>query len=224
VRRAVVGLAIAAIATLGVGAGSASAASKVVASGAIQCALTGHAKVSPALVTGGTFTTVMKYKAMLSNCTGTNHAPAPAGITGGKVKGVLTLPSNNCTTAFTTFLESGVTNSFTVRWTGAGRYVSSVATIPADPGPQVRAFLALGDTTNATNAFTVGNAGPTATIGSFAGTNVGLVFGSFDQPGAQEHAACQPKTKGVRGSGGVKRLTFSPTAGIFGSYILFMND
>jgi hypothetical protein len=192
-----------------VGATGAWASGKVTATGNIGCHITGgRVKFSPPLVTGGTSPEVETYKVTFSDCftqadpgTITEAGPAPASITNGTMKGSVSFTTNNCPSS-----SSGLTgawNGATVKWKGASHYTTSVIGTSSSG-----AFFTGGGSTPGNALFnTVGGTAPVT--GSFAGPGYpaghgfGMVFG-MTATLAQVQAACTPKTKAVRGSGGLK--------------------
>ncbi len=198
-----VGLAFAGIAT----AGSAGAASsRVRAHGEMVCDwASGSIKLQPKFVNGGTTPGFVKFKGDLDNCRNDSGDldPAPAGITGGTVHGSIAVPTNACTAD-----EPVTVGGSTVRitWTGSQKIVPSVLT-STDSAYQVNP-----DDTYFSVPADIQHEGATVT-GSFEG-GVGQVLGSGLEFGAPIELACTPKTKGLKGSGGVKKFEMNETLAV----------
>jgi hypothetical protein len=179
--------------------GTADAATpRVRAHGAMICDwASGKIKLHPKFVNGGTTPGVVKFSGELGNCRDDSgdEGPTPAGITGGKVTGSIPVPTNACTTDDEVIVD-GVT--VRIRWTGTQKVAPSVLT-SADSGYQVNP-----DDTYFSIPADIENTGADVT-GSFEG-GVAQLTGSGLEFGPPIELACTPKTKGLKGSGGVKRF------------------
>ena len=182
--------------------GVANASSPVAATGSINCGLDGSVKFAPPLINGGTLAAVGKFKGSLSNCTGTHN---PSGITGGKVTGSFALSTNDCNAHNTSpGLEANFgPASFVVKWKGSTKLQPSMgsSTIGAPSALNWQEFDIPG--------FSFVNL--TGSFGSDLNTSLHASFGRFSF--AQFAADCQPKTRGLPGSGGVKKVLFSAQNG-----------
>ena len=161
------------------------------ASGSLHCAITGKVKIVPPLLFGGaspsaTFTAKVKS----TSCTGTS------GVT--SVKGTFSavLATNDCIGLAA--LPFPMSAFGPVKYKGAAKYNTSTVSFTS-------------------GAFTVADpillsapGGGTSSVasGSFVGQQPSLTF-AFEQPAATFATNCQAKTKGVKGTGGLKKMTFS---------------
>jgi hypothetical protein len=179
------------------GATAASAAKPVVnASGSLHCTITGKVKVAPTPLTfGGPATpTTMTAKIKSGTCTGSS------GVTSFKGNYIANLPTSDCTAlAISTFPPSSITNA---KLKGASKYNLTTLSF------STATFTAANPIT-----FDAPGAGTSSASGSFAGQEP-TVHLTLDQSAETFATNCQPKTKGVKGSGGLKKMSFSG-----GSYI-----
>jgi hypothetical protein len=181
-----------------IGVGVAHASGKITASGHIACfSFVGSVKFNPPLLTGGSSSTTASYKGTLNNCTDGGSGPAPAGITGGKVKGSVVLPTNSCASDPAT-----PGSDMTIKWIGPHPITPSVIVAPR---------LGIDTVDSGGEAIYVLPENPPGesfmVTGSFAGVSQGVVEAFFDHEAAIA-TGCMPKTHGVMGSGGVKKATF----------------
>ncbi len=184
-----------------VGGGPAGASNPpVTATGQIYCQVRGKISFSPKLVFNGTTPVVARYKGTTGYCySGPDFLDEPvAGITGAKLRGRFQMPTNDCGTGGATV--DGGPNEFTARWKATGhRVVRTTVELSS-----LRMLLVNADIDNALLA----SDGTISTTGSFPGTIDGLLRASMYSPKFDIATRCQPKTKGVRGTGGLKRLEF----------------
>jgi hypothetical protein len=187
-RLVVVGSAMAVGFTLFGGGTAGAGAPPVNASGSLTCAISGKGKISPPLVTGAAGTSQFTAKLKSSSCSGSS------GVTSFKGTLTATLPTN-CL-GILTFPAASVSQK--VKLKGNQKF-----------NPTALSFTAGG-------AFTVADpillnlpgAGSSSATGSFAGQNPALTLVAAEGV-AQFATNCQPKTKGVKGSGGLKKMTFT---------------
>jgi hypothetical protein len=191
VRRLALLGAVVALSASTLGVPSAHAAKPVDAAGTLDCALTGKVKISPKLTFGGNTPGGSLFHAKVKGtCTGSS------GVT--SVKGDLKarLPTNDCTA-----LAAGSFPAATfgpVKYKGAGKYTKSNTSFTA------------GGTFTAANPITLNLPGAgTSSVsnGSFAGEQPTMTL-VFDQTAEQLATGCGAKQKGVKGSGGLKKMTF----------------
>lgn len=173
----------------------------VAATGAILCdVVTGTIKLKPKFVNGGTTPGLVKFNADLGNCRDDSgdEGPVPAGITGGKLTGSFTTPTNACTA-----MEAAVggAGTATIKWTGAQKILKSTFTSD-DSGYQ---FDSDGNYFSLPADYQ--HAGGDV-MGSFNG-GTGQILGNTDEGGTPIAIACTPKTKGLHGSGGLKKLALN---------------
>jgi hypothetical protein len=168
-----------------VGAGTAYAkAPPVNAAGTLNCTITGKTKLSPAYLFTGTSPATATQHVTLSNCTGTS------GVTSGKGT-IISNTTNSCVAP-----SVGATGTF--KWKGAAKYATS--TIQFAPG------TVSGSTVITTSA-------PSTSIsGSFQG-EAATQSSVQDQTVSQFITSCSPKTKGVKGSGGLKKESYTGVNG-----------
>jgi hypothetical protein len=180
-----------------VAAPQASAKTPVIASGGIECNLTGKAKFVPPLVFGATGTSAVSFSGSFSDCSDT------AGVTTGKVTVTATLPTDctqdlNSAQAF----NLGAVN-FRIKWHGMGRFANT------NGGSLTEGYFSESgpEATGTAGLLFLDGIDP-STTGSFASSASGFLFGgqSTETP-AQLGINCTPKTKGQRGTGGLKKLT-----------------
>jgi hypothetical protein len=156
------------------------------------CAFIGKATFNPPLLVGGSGLSTLTYKGHLGGCNDS------AGINGGKFEGAVPVP-RDCGDPLGpngTILGAGTT---TIKWRGSGRFESTQL---ADSNGRLvfggGSFLQLPAVQR-----------NSALSGSYAGNTTESLQLGFDQTLNQIEAACTAKTPGVRGSGGLKKLTFS---------------
>jgi hypothetical protein len=178
----------------------------VEASGSIACDWTvGKATFRPRFVDGGSEHGLVTFRGRLGSCrdaTG-EGGPTPSGITGARVKGSFLTLVNSCTTG-SPFI--GADGEVAIKWTGPQRVAptrfrsdGSSYQLDAEGG-----FFSLpADGINGTGEV----------AGSFAGT-AGAVFGTAEETGERIGRACTRKTRGLPGSGGVKRLTMNDSLAV----------
>jgi hypothetical protein len=173
------------------GTPAAQAAAPVDASGTLDCALTGKVKISPKLVFGGNAPGGSLFHAKIKGtCTGSSGVKS--------VKGDLKarLPTNDCTALA---LQPFPASTFgPVKYKGSGKYTGSSTNFTA------------GGTFTTTDPITLNLPGAgtsSVSSGSFVGEDptMTLVFNESAQTLAN---ACGPKQKGVKPSGGLKKLSF----------------
>jgi hypothetical protein len=188
-------------AALTVSGSPAFAATKVDAHGTLHCAMTGKVKVSPPLVFGGTAAGGATFSAKIStsSCSGTS------GVT--SVKGTFTahLPSNDCTAlALIPFPGGTFGGAKPLKFKGGAKY-----------NPSSINFTAGGTFTAATPiVMHVPGAGSSSIpSGSFQGQHATLTM-SYDQSAETFATNCAPKTKGLKGSGGLKKMSFGGASAI----------
>jgi hypothetical protein len=178
------------IGMLGVGVAGA-ASPPVDAHGTLHCTVTGKVKIAPTPLTfGGSGSTVFTAKLKSVACSGTS------GVT--KAQGTLTstLPTSDCTAlALSPFPAASFGTK--VKFKGAAKYNVSTTSFTA------------GGTFGVTDPITMDLPGAgTSSVGpgSFSGQHPHFHFQYVE--GTSVFAAnCQPKTKGVKGSGGLKKMT-----------------
>jgi hypothetical protein len=189
-RLALVGAAIAlGLATLAVPA--AEAAAPVNASGTLDCTINGKVKISPKLQFGGTSPGGSLFHAKVKGtCTGSS------GVT--SVKGDLKaqLPTNDCTALATGGFPAATFGP--VKYKGGGKYTGSSTSF--SPGGTFSVSDPITLNLPGAGVSSVGS-------GSFAGESPTMTL-VFDQGASELATACGPKQKGVKASGGLKKLTF----------------
>jgi hypothetical protein len=190
-RIALVGVAAAlGFAMLGVPA--AEAAAPVNASGTLDCAISGKIKIAPPLVFGGNTPGGSLFIAKVSGtCTGSSGVKS--------VKGNLKarLPTNDCTALAAAPFPAATFGP--VKYKGGGKYTGSNTNFTA------------GGSFTFSDPITLSLPGAgTSSVGSgsFVGQNPSMTI-VIDQSAESLATACQPKTKGVKGSGGLKKMSFS---------------
>lgn len=199
--RRFISLAAAITLTLGVGVatatGAGAKAAPVNASGSMHCSVSGKVKFSTPLTFGSTagpsaFTAKMKS----SSCTGSS------GVTSFKGTFSANLSSSDCTALAASGLPAATVSATKLK--GAAKY-----------NPTTISFAAGGSFT-ASNPITMDEPGtgpPSTATGSFAGQHPTLHL-VFDQDVNTLATNCQPKTKGVKGSGGLKKMSFNASSHI----------
>ncbi len=177
----------------------------VVASGSIACDwVTGTIKLRPKFVNDGTTPGLVKFKGELGNCRDDSgeEGPVPFGITGGKITGSFSTPTNACTTGDAV---AGGAGSARIKWTAPQKLVPTQFTSEGS-GYQFDAdstyFALPADYLHETGAVTGSFSGP-------PGMTAYQMFGTSNEFGAPIALACTPKTKGLHGSGGLKKLTLN---------------
>jgi len=173
--------------------GSASAAAPVDASGTLNCSISGTVKIAPKLVLGGDSPSgsLVLAKVKSTSCTGTS------GVTSVKGNFMARLPTNDCLAL--TDAPFPASSFGPVKYKGAGKYTGSTMSFTS------------GGTFTATDPISLdipGGGTASITSGSFAGQAPSLHF-VFDQLAEAVTTSCTPKAKGVKGTGGLKKLTFS---------------
>lgn len=190
-RMAIVGAA-AALGFAMLGVPVAEAAAPVNASGTLDCAISGKAKIAPPLTFGGSAPSGSLFIAKVTGtCTGSS------GVT--SVKGNLTtrLPTNDCAALAESSFPAA--NFGPVKYKGSGNKFTGSTT-----------KFSTGGTFTFTDPITLSLPGAgTSSVasGSFVGQSSTMTL-VFDQQAAGLGAACAPKQKGVKGSGGLKKLSF----------------
>jgi hypothetical protein len=205
-------LASAALASTGlvsVGVGPAHAA-RVTASGSIACDwVNGTIKLKPKFVDGGTRPGLVKFKGTLGNCRDDSgeNGPVPFGITGARIKGSFSTPTNGCTNGDLTIGGGG---SARIKWI-APQKLAPTQFSSTDSGYQF-------DAESNYFSFPADYLHQSGTVtGSFSapnGVTASQIFGTSDAGGAPIQLACSPKTKGVRGSGGLKKLALNTSLAV----------
>ncbi len=179
---------------LTVTAGQAYAAAKVDAAGTLHCTITGKVKISPPLVFGGTAgAATFAAKVATGSCSGTS------GVTG--VKGTFTahLPTNDCAAlALLPFPGGTFGGAKPLKFKGASKY-----------NPSSINFTSGGTFTAATPiVMHVPGAGSSSIAsGSFKNQHATLTL-SYLQSAETFATNCTAKTKGLKGSGGLKKMSF----------------
>jgi hypothetical protein len=194
-RRFVIGVSALALGVSAVAltAGPASAkGAPVNATGTLHCAITGKVKVAPPLLFGGTSgsaTFLAKIKS--TSCSGTS------GVSSVKGTYAATLPTNDCIALALTDFPHGVFNQTKLK--GAAKYNALSASFS-------KATFTAADPI----VMDVPGTGGTSTIGSgsFAGEHATMHF-SYDQSAGTFSNNCTAKTKGIKGSGGLKKMSFT---------------
>jgi hypothetical protein len=179
----------------------------VVANGSIACDwAAGTITFKPKLVNGGTTPGQVKFKGTLGNCRDDSgeNGPVPFGITGAKVTGSFSIPTNACTSEA---LATGGAGRARIKWTAPQKLVPTEFT-STDSGYQFDAdsnsFSFPADYQHQSGSVTGSFSGP-------AGLTASQLFGTSDEFGAPIELACTPKTKGVKGSGGLRKLALNPS-------------
>jgi hypothetical protein len=178
------------------GTGAAHAAEKVNASGTLNCTISGKIKLSAPLTFGGAAApSTLTAKIASTGCTGTS------GISSVKGQYIATLPSQDCTAlALATYPSS--TFSTKVKYKGAAKYNPSATT------------FSTGSFTGADPiVLDVPGAGTATTTGSFAGQSMSIQL-RLNESATVFAGACGPKTKGVKPSGGLKKMSFGGTSSL----------
>ena len=184
--------------TLGAGVvtttGASAASAPVDAHGSLHCSVSGKVKFSPTPLTFGGPATPTSFSAKVKSisCSGSS------GVT--SLKGVFAaaLPTSDCNalgaalpaTTFGPAKVKGATkyNPTTIHYTAGGTIVPTNPISMTEPG-----------------------AGSSTVAGSFAGQHptIHLVF---DQTVVSLATSCTPKTKGLKGSGGLKKMSFNASS------------
>jgi hypothetical protein len=180
---------------LGAGVVAASSASAkgapVAAHGSMHCSVSGKVKFSTPLlfnVNSGPSTFSAKMKSI--SCSGTS------GVTSFKGTFTAQLPSSDCLALAASNMPPASIVKAKVK--GAAKYLA--------PGISFSA----GGTFTAATPITMDEpgVGAASVTGSFAGQNPALHL-VFDQGAAALATNCTPKTKGLKGSGGLKKMSFN---------------
>jgi hypothetical protein len=173
------------------------------ATGSITCAIspgTVHIKGGKLLDAEPYGPRRISFAGTLSGCTAVGGGAAPSGITGGKIKGSMPTDDSACSGQLN---EEPVGAKFTIKWKGASK---------------------VADTVMAPTRVTInGLESPTTHVLGFSlvapGTgpdSAGFSTGSFSTSPAQSltihsptstSVPCSPKSKAVKGSGGLKKVT-----------------
>jgi hypothetical protein len=149
-------------------------------------------KIAPPLIIGGSLPGGSLFQAKVGGtCTGSS------GVT--SVKGNLTgrFATNDCLALAPPNVFPAATFG-PVKWKGAGKYTGSTTNFTA------------GGTSTVTDPITLsvpGGGSSTITSGSFAGQHPVITI-VVNEPVSTFISACGPKTKGVKPSGGLKKMTF----------------
>jgi hypothetical protein len=190
---AIVGSTVALALTV-LGSGTAHAATPVNASGTLHCVIAGKVKLSTPLTFGGPAVPVtMTAKVKSTSCSGTS------GVTSVKGNWVATLGTSDCTALA---LAAFPPNSFSqkVKYKGAAKYNPSATNFSTG---------AFGVTDPVT--LNVPGAGTSTTTGSFVGQDMEINF-VFNETTTVFANGCGPKQKGVKPSGGLKKMSFGTTS------------
>jgi hypothetical protein len=162
--------------------------------GSLHCTVSGKVKFSPTPLTfGGPATpTTFSAKVTSGTCTGSS------GVTSLKGTFSAPLPSSDCaalggampaTTLGPAKLKGAAKyNASTTHYTAGGAIVAADPITMTEPG-----------------------AGSSTVTGSFSGQHPTLHL-VFDQTAVSLATSCQPKTKGVKGSGGLKKMSFNSSS------------
>jgi hypothetical protein len=183
------------------GGGTAGAAKPpVTATGQIYCQITGRITFFPKLVFNGTTPMVARYKAKTGYCySGPDFVDEPvAGITGATLSGSFEMPTNDCGTGGGGV--DGGPNAFAAKWKATGHRV-----VPTTVSLSSASMLIVSASID--NPLLASD-GTILTSGSFPGTIDGSLHATMFSPKGDVATLCQPKTKGVPGSGGLKKLEF----------------
>jgi hypothetical protein len=194
--RRLISLTAAVALTLGAGIVTATGASAAKAPpsdahGSLHCSVSGKVKISPPLMFGSTAgPATMTAKAKSISCSGSS------GVTSIKGSFSAALPSSDCNVLASGNMPASTFGPAKVK--GAAKhnattfhYGAGGAIVPANP-------ITLDEP----------GSGSSTVTGSFAGQDPELHL-VFDQSAAVLGTACQPKTKGLKGSGGLKKMSFN---------------
>jgi hypothetical protein len=187
VRKTLVATSALALAVAALGAGSGAAYAKTLpvnATGTLHCTVTGKTKLVPPKLFTGTSPAVDTQKVKLTNCTGTS------GVTSGKGT-IVTNTINSC-------VAPAVGSTGTFKWKGVGKYNQSVINLTAGSVSGASVITATIPSSSITGSFQ----SETATLVSVQDQTVGTFI-----------TACGPKTKGVKGSGGLKKTSYTGVNG-----------
>jgi hypothetical protein len=179
------------------GGGTAHGAAKVDAHGSMNCSLSGKAKISPPLTfggSGGTATFTAKLKSV--SCSGSS------GVSSFKGTLVSTLPSTDCNVLAGQPFGAG--SILKAKYKGAAKY-----------NPSVPAFTSGGSFTSLDPVTLSIPGGGTSSVpsGSFSGQSFTVSL-QVNEVVATLATACTPKTKGLKGSGGLKKLSYGGSSNI----------
>lgn len=176
---------------------------KVVARGSIACDwVAGTVKLKPKFVNGGTTPGLVKFKGTLGNCRDDSgeEGPVPFGITGAKITGSFSTPTNACTAGDPVIAGPGRAR---IKWIGPQKLVPTQFT-SADSAYQFDAdanyFSFPADYQHDSGEVTGSFSGPPEQTSS-------QLFGTADESGAPIQLACTPRSTSLPGSGGLKKLT-----------------
>jgi hypothetical protein len=173
--------------------GASAKAAPVDAHGSLHCSISGKIKFSPTPLTfGGPATpTTMSAKVKSGSCSGSS------GVTSVKAKFTINLSSSDCTALALTNLPAATF--------GPGAKVKGAAKYNA-----TTIHYAAGGTFTAASPITMNEpgVGSASVTGSFAGQHPTLHL-VFDQDAQTLATNCTPKTKGLKGSGGLKKMSFN---------------
>jgi hypothetical protein len=176
--------------TLGVsvfGASSTGAAvTPVNASGSLHCVVTGKGKFVPPLILGGTTPATFTTKLKSSSCSGSS------GVTSFKATLSMTMPTNDCLE----LLNIPASTLGPAKLKGAAKY-----------NPTTINFTTASATVTDPITMSLPGPGSSSATGSFAGQTP-TMYVQFDQGVEALTNNCQVKTKGLKGSGGLKKLSF----------------
>jgi len=167
--------------------------SLLVANGFLACNFVGKATISPPLLVGATGQSTLTYKGTLGGC---NNS---AGIVSGKVEGAVPVP-RDCGDPLMPNGESLGASTATIKWRGDAKFAptqvadGSGSLVFSGNGSFLQLPAVQRDST---------------LTGSYAGNATENLQVSFDQTLSQIETACTAKTTGLRGSGGLKKLTTS---------------
>lgn len=194
-----VGAVLALTLTLGVvtaSGASAAASPPVNASGSLHCSISGKVKFTTPLLFGvnsGPSTFVAKFKS--GSCTGSSGVISLKGTFSAQ------LPSSDCLALASSNLPAATVSQTKLK--GAGKY-----------NPTTIGYAA-GGTFTPTTPITMDEpgVGSSSTTGSFVGQHPTLHL-VFDQGASTLAANCTAKTKGLKGSGGLKKMSFNVSSSI----------
>jgi hypothetical protein len=179
----------------------------VTAQGQIECSIsTGKATIKPGLLDQEPFPPgVIRIKGTLSGCTTVGGGPAPSGITGGKITGTLPMTESPCSGEVN---DENVGATFKIKWKGTQKVVDT------SMSPTETSFSGQLSPSTGIPGFSLIVPGTGAdsggySTGSFSTTNTQVL--TIHSP-TDTTAGCTPKTKGVRGSGGLKKVTIGIAA------------
>ena len=167
--------------------------SLLLANGFLACIFVGKATFTPPLLVGATGQSTLTYKGTVNGCTDS------AGIVNGKVEGAVPVP-RDCGDPLMPNGTSLGASTASIKWRGDARFAPTQV---AD-GTGSLVF----DNNGSFLQLPAVQRDATLT-GSYAGNATETLQVSFDQTLSQIETTCTAKTKGLPGSGGLKKLTFS---------------